>query len=142
MLLAIQAMWQDCWRRGAEAVPFVAVPSIGRVLHVISALSLTSLGLAAFMTFLDYLQSLCDAELPPSALVRASHALMFMERAGNVPVAAQLSQHPLLKAAIQEYLLTESGGSTKAVRKAPQLPVAFVMAFERIIMSTASPMFL
>ena len=39
-------------------------------------------------------------------------------------------------------MLTDSGGSTKPVRKAPQLPVAFAMAFERIVVDSSSPKFL
>ena len=73
---------------------------------------------------LDYLASIVEGSKGRSALCRAVCAIGFMENAGGVNEADRLSSSPLLKAALEELTLRVSGGVSKPVRKAPQVPVA------------------
>ena len=81
----------------------------------------------------DYLATfVADAKGRP-ALCRAVFALGFMEKAGGVLEHDRVSNSPLLKAALEELTLQLTGGVARPVRKAPQVPVALLFAFEKVV---------
>ena len=55
-------------------------------------------------------------------IVRAVHALAFMEAVGGIAISSQLSKHTLLTAAVDEHATHAKAGLTAPTRKAPQTP--------------------
>ena len=55
-----------------------------------------------------YMSTLKAGEATQSRLDRAPYARYFMEQAGGVPAAAQLSTHPLLQCALAEQALVQT----------------------------------
>ena len=68
---------------------------------------------------------------------RFLYALRFLETAGGVRPADQLSASPLLEAAVAEHHVCNASGVTHAVRKAPQTPLAFVVMWECFVMDSS-----
>ena len=63
-----------------------------------------------------------------------------MESVGGVPADIQLSKSHLLSAAAEEHAIS-SKSSSRAVKKAPQTPLAFVASMERIAIVLHQPKF-
>ena len=91
---------------------------------------------------LDYIATLVDAGAPKSAMDRALHALRFIEVAGGVLPDAQLSRDPLLDSAVRELQLATSASGTNPTKKAPQVPLSFVIIFEALVIDASKPRFL
>ena len=73
---------------------------------------------------------------------RAVQALTYLERSGGVVADRQLGINPLVTSALNEYMLSALRGETRFTRKAPQTPVAYMVAFVRLVVSSISPRFL
>ena len=90
---------------------------------------------------LDYLNCLASSGVGRSALGRAAQALTFLERAGGVQQERQLSQSPLVKAAVEELVVVASTGGTKPVRKSPQAAVFLMPSCDSMALDTACPLY-
>ena len=62
-----------------------------------------------------------------------------MEASGGVMEVSRLSKNPFITSALEELVLRSADGKTHATRKAPQLPVGFLIAFEQLVVSDVAP---
>ena len=89
---------------------------------------------------LEYLGVLMAEGVGHSVIVRFVHALGFMEQVGGVPSDKQLSRSPLVLATVDAHAVAAKSG-TRPVKKAPQTPLAFISAMERLIVDTSQHKF-
>ena len=94
---------------------------------------------ASVTHFLDYLQCVASSGAGTPALGRAVHDLAFMERAGNVPAEVRISENALVKAAVDEYGFQAASLGSRPTRQAPQVPLAVIAEFERVVVSRVHP---
>ena len=67
--------------------------------------------------------------------------MQFIETAGGVAKEAQTSQHALVSSAISEFQLQVGQGATRPTKKAPQVPLSFLVLFESTVTDRAAPKF-
>ena len=73
---------------------------------------------------------------------RMLFALAFMDQAGAVHKPTMLSGHPLISALIAERAATSQSGATKEMKKAPRVPISFIIMFECIVCDASAPTFI
>ena len=90
---------------------------------------------------LDHVATLADGGGSRSAISRAWFALRFVETSGGIRKEHQLANSPLTISAVKEFELGVGGGATRAVKKAPQVPVSFLLLFEHMVVDVEAPVF-
>ena len=64
-----------------------------------------------------------------------------MERAGDIAVESRISTSALVKAALDEHGYQASAADSRPSRQAPQVPIAFLAEFERVVVDPTHPTF-
>ena len=91
---------------------------------------------------LECLHCIATSGAERSAIGRAVYALGFLEKAGNVHIDNRMCTNPLVKAALEEYTLQSASADSRPSRHAPQVPIAFIIEFERVVIDVTHPVYI
>jgi len=88
---------------------------------------------------LAYLEARVGEPCPRSVLWSLNSALVFLEKGGGVKERDQISRDPTLRSGIEEMSMQLGSIGSKPRRKAPRVPLAMLVAWERAVVDDSLP---